>query len=318
MARRDPLLGDKVKKILSIDGGGIRGIVPAVVLTNLEKRIGKPCAQLFDLIAGTSTGGILALGLACPGKYSAEELVNLYAEHGRSIFSRGLWRWIASPLGVRDEKYGAAGLEAVLMRYFKTWMLSDATTKVDLTAYEIERRIPFFFRSWHAQWNPEYDFLMVSVARATSAAPTYFEPARIMSKAGDWWMLVDGGVAPLNNPALFGTIDAMGLWPEEEIAVVSIGTGEHLVPFYYNEARKWGLAGWARPLLEIIMQGQSMIANYHAKKLVKKMVRFQAELPAGLTRLDDASPANIAGLKEIGQRLIRSPQMRAACDLIGG
>ena len=86
-----------VIKILSIDGGGIRGLIPAVVLAEIEKRTGKPASELFDLIAGTSTGGILALGLTCPAadgrpRYSAERLIDLYQKEGNRIFNRSRWR----------------------------------------------------------------------------------------------------------------------------------------------------------------------------------------------------------------------------------
>ncbi|MBL8118603.1 MAG: patatin-like phospholipase family protein, partial [Anaerolineae bacterium] len=166
----------KKLRILSIDGGGIRGIIPALVMAEIEKQTGKPIAQLFDLVAGTSTGGVLALGVTCPHpddptrpRYSAADGVRLYEQEGRRIFSRSPWKRVTSLNGITDEKYPSGPVEAVLKEYFGETRLKHALTDVLITAYETERRFPWFFRSNRARQNPEYDFLMWQVARSTSA-----------------------------------------------------------------------------------------------------------------------------------------------------
>src|SRR3954469_18377138 len=103
-----------VMRVLSIDGGGIRGVIPALVLTELERRAGRRTFELFDLIAGTSTGGILACALCAPDPLPASQLVGLYEERGPDIFDRSLFQRIKSAEGLIDEKYDAAGLEAAL------------------------------------------------------------------------------------------------------------------------------------------------------------------------------------------------------------
>lgn len=160
-------------RILSIDGGGIRGLIPAIVLTELENRVGKPTSSMFDLIVGTSTGGILALGLTKPNSrggpaFAAADLVKLYADKGPQIFSRSLWHTAISAGGFTEQKYSRKPLEAVLDEYFGTALLSEARTEVLITAYEIEQRAPWFFRRGRARATPvEYDFPMTAVARAT-------------------------------------------------------------------------------------------------------------------------------------------------------
>jgi patatin-like phospholipase/acyl hydrolase len=128
-------------RILSIDGGGIRGIIPALVLAELERRAGKPVAELFDLIAGTSTGGILACGLTIPGdggrpRWHAEELVALYEKEGPHIFDRSLLKRITSLEGIIDERYPNRPLHDVLRRYFGDARLRNALTRVLVPAYE--------------------------------------------------------------------------------------------------------------------------------------------------------------------------------------
>ena len=160
-------------KLLSIDGGGIRGVIPAVLLAEIEKRTGRRIAHLFHLIAGTSTGGILALALTKPNahgepQYSAEELVSFYNEQGERIFTRTLWHKFTAAGNLIDSKFPASGIERVLDQFFGDARLSDAVTEVVVTSYEIERRQPFLFKSANARLLPSYDFPMKQVARATS------------------------------------------------------------------------------------------------------------------------------------------------------
>ena len=142
---------DKPYRILSLDGGGIRGLVPALVLASLEAETGKRITDLFDLVVGTSTGGILALALTAENPPTAEELVGLYEKEGGRIFDRSFWRRLPGH-ALLDEKYSAKGLVEVLEEYLgEDSLLSDATTDVLVTSYALERRMPFLFKSTKAQ-----------------------------------------------------------------------------------------------------------------------------------------------------------------------
>src|SRR5215204_3408835 len=127
--------GTQMQKVLSIDGGGIRGIIPAMILAEIERRTGRFTSELFDSVAGTSTGGILALGLTKPGQggepeYSAEERIELYETEGEEIFARPVWHRIHSAGGVAEEKYPSTGIEGVAAKYFGDARLADALTEV--------------------------------------------------------------------------------------------------------------------------------------------------------------------------------------------
>src|SRR5712691_9511358 len=142
--------------VLAIDGGGIRGMIPAAFLNQLERHTGHVASELFDYIAGTSTGGILALGLglarpAGARPYSAAELMGLYSAEGGHIFSRSLFHTLVALGSLNGLKYPQDGVDQVLRKYFGGMRLSDARTNVMVTAYEIEKRCPFFFRSWQAR-----------------------------------------------------------------------------------------------------------------------------------------------------------------------
>jgi len=296
-------------RILSLDGGGIRGLVPALVLASLEAETGKPVADLFDLVVGTSTGGILALALTRKNPPSAEELVGLYEKNGARIFDRSLWRKLPGyPL--LDEKYSADGLVEVLKEYLIDASLSDATTDVIVTSYALEQRSPFFFKSTKAkdpQTSETHDFPIWEVGRATSAAPTYFEPYKLTGKSGDSFSLVDGGVFA-NNPALCALAEAMSMGrTPSDIVMLSIGTGEHTRSIAHEDAVGWGLASWAVPIIGIMMDGVSDTVHYQTSQILSgdSYLRIQGKLTDVMDDMDDASQTNIRALRVFAERLVR-------------
>lgn len=299
-------------RILAIDGGGIRGLIPAVVLAEIERRSGRPIAESFDLIAGTSTGGILACALVRPGPdgtpMAAAELAGIYEREGPEIFSRSLLRRVTSIEGLVDERYDDAGLVAALERHLGDTPLSAATADVLITAYEIEQRAPFFFRSARARSDPAYDYLLTAAARATAAAPTYFEPALVRDLGpGASWALIDGGVFAI-NPALCAYADVAAAGRASEIELlVSLGTGMQTNALRYADVRGWGQLEWARPILDVVFDGMADAVEFQAGALLgpERHVRLQVELEAS-DRLDDASAANLRALRADGERLLRA------------
>lgn len=294
-----------MKKILSLDGGGIRGIIPALVLAEIEKQTGKPIAESFDLIAGTSTGGILALGLNKQKEggieYSAQDLANLYFDNGLTIFSRSFWKGMSSVAGISDEKFSHAGLESVLETYFGEQKMEESRTKVVVTAYDIERREPIFFKSWKDEWKR---LPIRLVSRATSAAPTYFEPASF-DVNGEKRAFVDGGVF-INNPAMSAYIEAKKVFPEEQdFMVVSIGTGELIRKIPYEDAKDWGKAGWMLPVLSCMFDGVSDAVNYQLKQLLgDRYFRLQTRLTTASDDMDNVSASNLDSLRKEAEVLI--------------
>jgi patatin-like phospholipase/acyl hydrolase len=298
-----------VQKVLSIDGGGIRGIIPAMVLAEIEKRTGKRTAEVFDLVAGTSTGGILALGLTKPGQdggpeYSARKLIELYETEGGKIFDRSVWHRIHSAGGLAEEKYPATGIEEVALKYFGDVRLAQAHKEVLVTAYEIEKRGPWFFKRRHAlDPNEGFNPFMREVARATSAAPTYFEPLHLKVGSLGNRAFIDGGVHS-NNPAMCAYVEARKIHPEEnDFLVVSLGTGEPTRNMSYEEVKGWGLALWAQPILNVVFDGVADTVDYQLRELLpaegddRRYYRFQTVLDIGKDDMDDASATNIQALK---------------------
>jgi patatin-like phospholipase/acyl hydrolase len=298
-------------KILSIDGGGIRGIIPAVILARIEQLTSKPIAQLFDLVAGTSTGGILTLGLTIPKTpggelYSARNFVEMFEREGHRIFSRTPWRAIFTSDSLLGKKYSSRGIETVLAEYFGDSRLSHAVTDVLVTSYEIERRFPLFFKSASARRRPDYDFPARDIARATSAAPTYFEPMRIPTGTNsDYYTLIDGGVFA-NNPAACALVEARIAHPDAaRFLVVSLGTGSTTETVPVDQARHWGVLQWAKPLLEAIFDGVSSTVDYQLRELLPSgYYRFQTTLDGHNHALDNTSTENLTALKSLANELI--------------
>jgi patatin-like phospholipase/acyl hydrolase len=318
-------------KVLSIDGGGIRGIVPAIVLAEVERRTQRPVAQLFDLVAGTSTGGILALGLTIPKHaggplYRADEFAGMYAREGPRIFSRSLWRQLSGCNNLMNPKYSSAGMEQVLEEFFGESRLAHAATRVLVTSYEIERNFPFFFKSSNACTRSSHNFPTRQVARAASAAPTYFEPMKLPTGTNtDHYTLIDGGVYA-NNPAACALVEARTTHPEASgFLVVSLGTGSLRHSLRYDAAKNWGVAKWAAPLLSVVFDGVSSTVDYQMRQLLpnvpgdpKHYYRFQTHLEPHQHALDNTCAANIAGLRALANNLIekRSGDLDELCDTL--
>ena len=280
-------------RILAIDGGGIRGLIPALVLAEIEQRTGRATASLFDLIAGTSTGAIIACALARPDPLPAEEVANLYDEWGPKIFDRSLIKVITSANGYLDELYSDDGLVAALNTYLEQYRLAEATVPVLVTAYDVQGRTAIVLRSADGD-----DVSMVDAAHASSAAPTYFEPVRLGEMT-----LVDGGVFAI-NPALSAYAESAGR-PLQALA--SLGTGEHTRPLPYDEVKDWGKLEWAEPILDVVFDGSADAVDNQLRRLVDgRYFRLQTRLEEASDDLDDASAENLAALRREAARLIET------------
>jgi patatin-like phospholipase/acyl hydrolase len=313
-------------KILSIGGGGIRGIIPGQVLVALEEKIqkrdpNKRIADVFDMVAGTSTGGILTCLYLCPDatgkkpRFSAEDAVNLYLQNGDNIFDVSLFRAITTVEGFAGPKYSAEALETILKNYLGDLKLSQFLKPCLITSYDITRReAKFFNQADFAEEGATRDFLARDVARATSAAPTYFAPANIQALDLQVYPLVDGGVFA-NNPTMCACVEAFGYDPKLEVSdlqILSLGTGDSEHAYHYAEAKKWGKLQWLEPILDILMSGVSETVDYQMKTLFesakcsKQYLRIQPELakfPEVDPAMDNASEKNMQALEAVGDAM---------------
>jgi patatin-like phospholipase/acyl hydrolase len=301
-------------RVLSIDGGGIRGLIPALVLAELERRAGRPTFELFDLIAGTSTGGIIACGLCAPGPLPAARLVALYEDEGPEIFDRSIFQRIRSAEGLLDEKYDSTALDRTLERFLEDKRLSQTRPDLIVPAYDAAEPGPYFFKTTTARSSADEDFPLSVVARATAAAPTYFEPSAV-----DGHALIDGGVFAV-NPAMSAFAEVSRLEPDADLVLLSLGTGQHTRRRTFAQIRDWGLLEWARPVLDMVFDGISDAVDYQLRHLLAdgRYWRLQVELSAASDALDDASAENLRRLRGHGEELIaaRSDDLDAVLALL--
>ena len=280
-------------KVLAIDGGGIRGLIPALVLAEIERRTERRIADLVDMIAGTSTGGILACALGRPEPLPAAEVASLYVEEGPKIFDRSLLKQITSLGGYLDERYDSKGLVRALERYLGDTPMSAATVPLLLTSYDTESRAIHLLRSEGEHSGDS----MVEASHATSAAPTYFEPVQLGAAT-----LIDGGVFAI-NPSLVAYAEVRGKLD----LLLSLGTGSHTRPLPYDKIKDWGQLEWARPVIDVVFDGGQDAVDFQLRALIgDAYARFQVELREASDDLDDASSDNLERLHREAERLIES------------
>jgi patatin-like phospholipase/acyl hydrolase len=270
-------------RILSLDGGGLRGIIPLLILKEIELTQGRPIHELFDMITGTSTGGIIACGLTYTrdGKtpvLTLDQLIELYTTNGDKIFPRKtniFSKTISGINSIFNPKFSPNGLEKLLTEYFGNSTLTDTLKPIIVPSYDIKNNDIVMFKSRLAGVSDKYNATLKDVCRATSAAPTYL-PSYHMNFKGVDRILVDGGVY-INNPAMAAVADTLRSRPEvniQEIECLSLGTGIHSKRLGIKTTG-WGMADWVKPITTMMMQASSKVVTYECDEILPKHLRLQ-------------------------------------------
>ena len=289
------------RQILVIDGGGIKGAVSASVLATVEDAVKDNVANYFDLIVGTSTGGIIALGLGLG--LSAKEILAFYEEFGPHIFG-GTRR-----LGWFRSKYNSAPLKEALDTCFRKKKLGDSKKRLVIPSLNLENGEVYIYKTaHHPRLERDYKEKAVNVALATTAAPTYFPTHR--SAAGT--PLIDGGLWA-NNPVGVAVVEAITVldWPRDSLKVLSLGCTE---PLNVNWGRRipLGKSYWGFKLLDVFMHAQSHGSLGTAKLLAghDNIIRIAPSVSHGKFSLDRTKEIN--SLKGLGDSEARNamPKLR--------
>ena len=251
-------------RVLAIDGGGIRGLIPALVLAELERRAGRQVFELFDLIAGTSTGGILACALCAPEALPAAELVALYEEEGPEIFDRSLFQRIRSAEGLLDEKYDDAALDRALERFLARQ--APAETKPDLIvpAYDTAAPGPLLLQEHGRR---ERARRTTSRCRSWPAPRRRRRPtsSRSSRASARWWTAACS--RPTRRCARFAEV--LNAWLRARTSCWSrSGPASARTSGPFDEIKDWGLAEWARPILDVVFDGVSDAVDYQLQRVL--------------------------------------------------
>lgn len=276
----------KVFKILSIDGGGIKGLYSSTILEHFEERFNSYTSDYFDMICGTSTGGLIALAISL--KISAKDISKIYTEHGGKIFPnhskiKSIYKQVFG-----GGKYTDKALKEALSSVFGEKKLADSNNLLCIPSYSVTDARPWIFKHDHKEGELSRDnkAKYIDVALATSAAPTYFPLAQIAYY--DNKQFIDGGVWA-NNPTLTGLIEALTYFVGEgkdfqEIAILSISSLSHTGGKPTGLKRQRGFISWRNDLFETSMNGQSLFTDYFMTK-----VHEISDVPVTYTRIPSAN-----------------------------
>ena len=282
-------------RILSCDGGGIRGVLTAVLLDRLVAAypgLLQDRPGTITLYAGTSTGGIIALGLAAG--LSPAQMRDLYVTNGKLIFDSSWTRDVVELGGLSGSKYNNEDLKQILKDTFGAKKLSDLTPRVLIASFSLDNT-PAVPRTWNPKFfhnftgaDSDGDSLVVDVAMSTSAAPTYFP---------SYGVYIDGGVIA-NNPSMAAVVQAMDGRNEpgeratslDGIKLLSLGTGASL-QYIDGVDHDWGDAQWIKPILNVMMDGSVGVADFECRQLLgNSYCRVEPTFPADKSfAMDDVS-----------------------------
>ncbi len=359
----------QTRYVLSIDGGGVRGIVAAVLLDVLEGEMRNAgyegsIGNCFDVIAGTSTGSIIAAALAAPGKdantttskdhqgplRNPSQIRDIFRQQAKTIFPPR--PMIALPI-VRNIRqlfgplYSPRPLQNILDDIFANLNFINPRRNLLITGYSIDPREAVFYRG--GPMTPPGDLLcsgsitLKDAILGSTAAPTFLPPHEVVNpRSGKSQTIIDGGVF-INNPSLAGFAEALRIYPDDDIKVISIGTGRLIQPFPFRKAKNWGFLSWVNPggefrtpLLSSIADGQARAVELHMNNLLgERFKRFDYDLSKGYGNpsLDDSSASNMnalergalkqaekmrPALKDIARELVRNRQQRDALNAATG
>ena len=310
--------------LLSLDGGGIRGVITTRLMSWVERQLqdlsGNKDARLvdyFDFFAGTSTGGLMASCYLMPDesgerpKYSAHDVEELYLSLGDKIFSLNLWQKVSRGHGMASAKYPSDSIENILMDYFGDLKLSELLRPCLITSYDMRANRQMMFRRHRAYKSDDDNFYVRDVCRATTSAPTYFEPYLIKSLSGTEYFCIDGGIfGP--NPALFAYSELRRLDNNaraSNMLLLSFGTGNYLDSYEEKEVKGWGKLEWYRPMVNLMSSNSIYNADSQIRMVFRdssrNYVRVDPELTEKeLSSIDLVSKDNLGKLQNIADNYI--------------
>jgi patatin-like phospholipase/acyl hydrolase len=331
-------------RILSIDGGGLRGIIPLQVIKQIEQITGEPIHKSFDLIAGTSTGGLLACALTLQDyksletdtrKYTLEQIESIYKERGKEIFPKTTGYFKRKAEGLRklfNPQFDVTNLEKVLLDYFGDNRITSCLRPIFISSYNIHRNLPIFFTTREASIFPDKNSKLIEICRATSAAPTYFASHNFKYNSENI-ICVDGGVI-MNNPSIGALIEVLGNSDYKhykmdgknlqlkDISILSLGTGRANKMLNSTDSKNWGRLNWIKPIIDISTGGPVKIAHqqietiYKSSGLDKNYLRVDIDIDEEFSEMSDSSDATMEYLlNEVNSQITNNHTLLFKLDL---
>lgn len=330
-------------RILSIDGGGLRGVIPLQIIRHIEKITGEEIHNSFDLIAGTSTGGLLTCALTFQDfenieggqrKYSLDKIEEIYVKRGSDIFPREKYfsfkknpfkKWFYP-------KYNPSSLNEILNEYFRDARITNCMKPIFITSYDIHRNKPIFFNTREATLIHERNPKLKDICRATSAAPTYF-PSYRFSYDKENIVCVDGGVF-MNNPSLGALIEVLGNLKYKyykvnenmdlsDIFILSLGTGTSNKLINSSKSEKWGRLNWIKPIIDLTTNGPVKVIHDQLKTIYEMFgqrdnyLRINIDIEEQYSEMSD-SRKNVSDylINETNSQILTNETLRLKLELL--
>lgn len=331
-------------KILAIDGGGIRGVLPLQVIKYIESLTKKEIHHSFDLIAGTSTGGILSSALTLQDtasvegnkrKYSLEELELIYKKRGREIFPIPNNKFKENVIACKrwfKPQFSPDNLNKVLTDYLGKHRITNCLKPIFISSYDIHRNRPVLFTFREASLFPEKNSTLVEICRATSAAPTYF-PTFSFTYGAEKLTCIDGGIY-MNNPSLGSLIEVLGNSDYKhyrindsplqlsDISILSLGTGYSNSLIDSNKAMNWGRLRWIKPVIDLTTNGPVKVIHSQMETIFKSFnidnnyLRVDVHIDNQFSEMSDARETTINYLiSQANSQILDNSTMKLKIDL---
>jgi uncharacterized protein len=297
-------------RILSLDGGGIRGLITAIWLNRLEQKLGSSLREHFELVAGTSTGSLIAcaVSLGIP----TATIVDLYLTQGKEVFPPSARRILSRigrtfSQGLDAPRYDGKGLERVLKQVFSDRKFGELSKLTLVISYDTLNREALVFKNDRREYN---ELAIWEICKASAAAPTFF-PAQVITIDGQSIPVIDGGVVA-NNPTACAIAEGSRINQTRmsgdrvdlsQFVVASFGTGETTRPISIEDAQEWGALEWAQPLIGVLFDGSADSVHYIAKHLLTddRYFRFQTPLTTAYDDIDNSDSTNLNALVRIAE-----------------
>lgn len=320
----------RVVRVLSVEGGAIHGILPAYMLNYLSKKTGKPVTELFDVMAGTSSGSITVTTLNTPNsqgqpKYNTKDLIGIYNHIGPQLLHNPWYHKLLTFDGLIGPMLPASNLDRAFEHYLgKDTRFDQLIKPVVVPVYNVQERHVIFFKSWLAGKNNKPDYYTHQVVSAATATPGVFPPVVIQSLNTQKRILVADAFNAVNQPDAVALSAAIKLFPNRKYLLISLGTGQSSPPINPDQALYWGLAKWMDYILIDFMRGQ-------VSQTIRNMENLQHFIPNRLTyyHIDgqlpptvydpfNVSPSSMKALNQAAQNIVKQHKKeldKIACEL---
>lgn len=322
-------------RILSLDGGGLRGIIPVLVIKEIERRTGKPITDSFDMIAGTSTGALIACGLSVSDdgrtpKYKITDIEKIYTERGKDIFPKKNWfkGFISGVSALKNPKFSPDGLQKVLEELLGEKRIADCFKPIFVTTFDLYNNEALLFKYRQAIANPSRNARLIDICRATSAAPTYLPAYNFMYNEKKR-VCVDGGIY-MNNPTVGALVEITKFHKEapykmdslslDEVSVLSIGTGHYSSEIARKKVEGFGLLDWATNITDVMMQAVNQTTTYQTEELtsVGNFLRINLDIddPKYSDMADSSDETREYLIRQVNSQIINNSVLMGQLDAL--